>query len=143
MTVSVTQVEREAGEVELRPGVNVRAGERFLRGDDLEPVWRDPLALAMFAAWVNAPVDKIPAELRAHTCESTKAAWRRVADVARQHRTTATQELVAALEKCRYKFAHYTDLHRLKCTAEGDEKADRNQEMVDLIDAALSTGQQP
>jgi hypothetical protein len=45
----------------------------------------------------------------------------------------------AALEKCRDKFRFYADLHRLKSTAEGDEKADRNAEMADMCDAALSS----
>jgi hypothetical protein len=45
----------------------------------------------------------------------------------------------AALEKCRDKFLHYEQLHRLKCTSEGDEKADRNRDMADMIDAALSS----
>jgi hypothetical protein len=47
-------------------------------------------------------------------------------------------EMVEALEKCRHKFLHYEELHRLKCTAEGDEKADRNREMADMCDTALS-----
>jgi len=47
-------------------------------------------------------------------------------------------KLEEALKKCRHKFLHYEDLHRLKCTAEGDEKADRNREMADMCDAALN-----
>jgi hypothetical protein len=47
-------------------------------------------------------------------------------------------ELVAALQKARDKFRHYEDLHRIKCTAEGDEKADRNRELADEMEAALS-----
>jgi hypothetical protein len=69
----------------LHEGVNVKAGERFLRDADLQPAWRDPLALAMFAAWVNAPAERLPADLRAHTCEATKQAWQRVANAARQY----------------------------------------------------------
>jgi hypothetical protein len=46
---------------------------------------RDPLALAMFAAWVNLPVDKLPPEMNAHTCEQTALAWQRVADAARAY----------------------------------------------------------
>lgn len=45
---------------------------------------RDPLALAMFAAWVNLPVDKLPEAMRAHTCPATATAWKRVAEAARQ-----------------------------------------------------------
>jgi hypothetical protein len=67
----------------LRPGVNEKHGERFLRGDDLQPVWRDPLALAMFAAWVNVDANKLPENMRAHTCLATAEAWARVADAAR------------------------------------------------------------
>jgi hypothetical protein len=48
-----------------------------------------------------------------------------------------------ALIKCRDKFRHYEDLHRLKCTPEGDEKADRNREMADMCEAALSTRDGP
>jgi succinylarginine dihydrolase len=51
---------------------------------------------------------------------------------------THLEEVVRALTKCRDKFLHYEDLHRLKCTAEGDEKADRNREMADMCDAALT-----
>lgn len=43
-----------------------------------------------------------------------------------------------ALEKCREKFDFYAQLHRLKSTAGGDEKADRNQEMADMCAQALS-----
>lgn len=43
---------------------------------------RDPLALAMLAAWVNIPVDQLPATMRAHTCEATMEAWKRVGDAA-------------------------------------------------------------
>lgn len=44
---------------------------------------RDPLALAMFAAWVNLPSDRLPPEMRAHTCEQTAKAWERVATAVR------------------------------------------------------------
>ncbi len=43
---------------------------------------RDPLALAMLAAWVNCPVDQLPATMRSHTCASTMAAWKRVGEAA-------------------------------------------------------------
>lgn len=46
---------------------------------DLE---RDPLALAMFAAWVGVEPDKVPREYRAHTCKHTREAWRRVGEAA-------------------------------------------------------------
>lgn len=66
----------------LKPGVNIAAGERFLRGDDLEPVLRDSLALAMLAAWMGVPVDKLPPGMRAHTCRDTMERWKRVGEVA-------------------------------------------------------------
>ncbi|ODP39239.1 hypothetical protein [Sphingomonas turrisvirgatae] len=66
----------------IAPGVNIKHGERFLREDDLEPVLRDPLALAMLAAWMNVSVDKLPATMRAHTCVSTMTAWKRVGEAA-------------------------------------------------------------
>lgn len=43
---------------------------------------RDPLALAMLAAWVNCPVDQLPETMKAHTCEATMAAWKRVGEAA-------------------------------------------------------------
>lgn len=46
---------------------------------------RDPLCLAMFAAWMNVTPDQVSASLRAHTCEATAIAWQRVADAARAH----------------------------------------------------------
>ena len=48
-----------------------------------EGLERDPLALAMFAAWVNVPVDELPDAMKGHTCAATMAAWGRVADAAR------------------------------------------------------------
>lgn len=39
---------------------------------------RTPLELVAFAAWINCPPDRIPAEYRQHTCEATMIAWRRV-----------------------------------------------------------------
>lgn len=39
---------------------------------------RTPLETIAFAAWVNCPPDRIPAEYRQHTCEATMIAWRRV-----------------------------------------------------------------
>jgi hypothetical protein len=48
------------------------------------------------------------------------------------------ERLRACVEKCRDTFDHYEALHRLKCTAEGDEKADRNRELADLCRAALN-----
>lgn len=51
--------------------------------------------------------------------------------------TDNIEELVEALTKCRDKFCFYEQLHRLKCTAEGDEKADRNREMADMCDGVL------
>lgn len=47
-----------------------------------EKVLRDPLALAMLGAWLNCPPDKLPAEMRAHTCEATMTAWERVGEAA-------------------------------------------------------------
>ena len=47
-------------------------------------------------------------------------------------------ELLEALDKCADKFEHYEQLHRLKSTSEGDEKADRNREMADLCRTAIA-----
>jgi hypothetical protein len=41
---------------------------------------RSRLEMVAFAAWVNVPVDQVPATMRATTCKSTMAAWKRVAD---------------------------------------------------------------
>lgn len=46
---------------------------------------RDPLAMAMIAAWLNVTVEQLPAAYRVHTCEASMAAWQRVAEAARQH----------------------------------------------------------
>lgn len=46
---------------------------------------RDPLALAMLAAWLNVTVDQLPELYKAHTCPDTMEAWGRVADAARKH----------------------------------------------------------
>jgi succinate dehydrogenase/fumarate reductase flavoprotein subunit len=46
--------------------------------------------------------------------------------------------LRAVVTKCADKFDHYEQLHRLKCTSEGDEKADRNRELADMCRAALT-----
>lgn len=40
---------------------------------------RDKHALALFAAWVGMPVDRLPSEMRGHTCAATMKAWGRVA----------------------------------------------------------------
>ncbi len=43
---------------------------------------RDPLALAMLAAWVNVTPDKLPKEMRAMADPHTMAAWKRVGEAA-------------------------------------------------------------
>lgn len=48
------------------------------------------------------------------------------------------ERLEAALRKARDKFREYEQLHRLKNTPEGVEKAKRNCEMADELSAALS-----
>lgn len=40
---------------------------------------RDRLAIVALAAWVNCDPDKLPDQMRAHTCEATMKAWERVA----------------------------------------------------------------
>lgn len=49
---------------------------------DETPIERNPLALAMLAAWVNVKVDQLPKELRALACPYTMTAWKRVGDAA-------------------------------------------------------------
>lgn len=85
----------------LRPGVNVRHGERFLRGEDLEPVMRDDLELALIAAWMNVRVEQLPAKMRAHTCQATKDAWGRVAAAARDHIAKNRQSSTEEVERLR------------------------------------------
>lgn len=46
---------------------------------------RDPLAMAMLAAWLNVTVEQMPELYKAHTCDATMEAWGRVADAARKH----------------------------------------------------------
>ncbi len=48
--------------------------------DDLT---RDPVALAMLAAWMNCRVDQLPPENTSHLNPATMAAWKRVAEAAR------------------------------------------------------------
>ena len=48
------------------------------------------------------------------------------------------ERLEAALRKARDKFREYEQLHRLKNTPEGVEKAKRNCEVADELSAALS-----
>jgi hypothetical protein len=43
---------------------------------------RDPLALAMLAAWLNVRVDQLPETMRAHTCRDTMERWKRVGEAA-------------------------------------------------------------
>jgi hypothetical protein len=66
---------------------------------------RDPLADAMFAAWANVPLDKVPPEMKMFHCPATMVAWGRVADAARKHLaaidTDALQGLVDAATKAR------------------------------------------
>lgn len=75
----------------LKPGVNLKHGERFLRGEDLEPVLRDPLAIAMLAAWLNVRPDQVPAAFKAFTCEHTMKAWKRVGEAAITHLQAAAE----------------------------------------------------
>lgn len=62
---------------------------------------RPPLELVAFAAWVNCPVDKIPAEYREPTCVHTMASWKRVADVilATRHPDPQVTALVEAAQE--------------------------------------------
>lgn len=53
--------------------------------------------------------------------------------------TGEVERLREALGKCADKFDFYEQCHRLKCTADGDEKADRNHEMAEMCRAALKT----
>lgn len=39
---------------------------------------RDPLAMAMLAAWLNVTPEQLPERFKAHTCEATMKAWARV-----------------------------------------------------------------
>ena len=50
--------------------------------------FRDPLALAMIAAWLNVRPEQVPTEWRVHTCEQSMRAWQRVADAAREFLAT-------------------------------------------------------
>lgn len=63
---------------------------------------RDPLALAMFAAWVNLPSDRLPPEMRAHTCEQTAKAWERVATAVRSWLLSEERVEAAAKAHCDY-----------------------------------------
>jgi hypothetical protein len=43
---------------------------------------RDPLALAMLAAWLNVTPEQLPEKFHAHECDATMAAWQRVGEAA-------------------------------------------------------------
>lgn len=53
-----------------------------------EDMTRDPLARAMFAAWVNVDPTAIPEKFKGHTCPATMAAWKRVGEAAIVYLTT-------------------------------------------------------
>jgi hypothetical protein len=69
--------------------------------------------------------------------ERARKAVRAVTQAAATIAKGRIERLEAALAKCADKFDFYEQLHRLKCTAEGDEKADRNRELADMCRAAL------
>ena len=46
---------------------------------------RNELALISLAAWLNCPPDKLPKEMKAHTCPATKEAWARVGEAIAKH----------------------------------------------------------
>ncbi len=55
-----------------------------MSGPELLPQ-RDPLAAAMFAAWVNVDPDKVPPEFKQFTCAATMEAWGRVGQAAQEY----------------------------------------------------------
>ena len=46
---------------------------------------RDELAMKMLAAWLGVPVDKVPGEWGVFNDPASMAAWKRVAQAAREH----------------------------------------------------------
>lgn len=90
---------------------------------------RDPLALAMFAAWCNLPADKLPEAMRAHTCPATAEAWGRVADAARSH--------FAARDEWANNGAVPT-LAAIRATAGSDEWADSADHFFGMIGETLA-----
>jgi hypothetical protein len=88
----------------------------------------------------NMPEIDRPMSLSDLSDEQTERARKAVRAVTQAAATIAKgriERLEAALAKCADKFDFYEQLHRLKCTAEGDEKADRNRELADMCRAAL------
>lgn len=75
--------------------------------------------------------------------ECAAGRWHVMTAPLRTPATPSVDRLVEAATKARDKFLHYELLHRLKCTSEGDEKADRNREMADMLTEALASIQQP
>lgn len=43
---------------------------------------RTPLEIIMLAAWLNVTPEQLPEKYRAHTCEQTMTAWKRVGEAA-------------------------------------------------------------
>lgn len=82
---------------------------------------RDPLALAMFAAWLNVQPDQIPPENLAHTNPHTMAAWKRVGEAAR-----TTEPWLAYLDNMASELA----LHKAAIEATS-ARLDRVQAMYD------------
>lgn len=76
---------------------------------------RDPVALAMLAAWLNVSVDQIPPENRAHLNPSTMAVWKRVAEAALNTRAKPALE---PCQKCNDTRAYaYDENHSKPCEA--------------------------
>jgi hypothetical protein len=60
---------------------------------------RDDLSLVAIAAWVNTTPDKLPAEMKFHTCQATKDAWKRVAKAIKDALSDTPDEEIC--DRCR------------------------------------------
>lgn len=74
----------------------------------------------MIAAWCGVTPDKLPPEMRAHTCAATAAAWGRVADAARAHLASEVQRAreEALTEIAKWQKPQHVRLHAGEMTAQ-------------------------
>lgn len=99
---------------------------------------RDPLALAMLAAWVGVEPDQLPATMRAHTCADTMARWKEVGEAAVAHINaqllTDLERMKEALEDVRAWAGAYPVKHFPEPDHDAVNAAFRDAGMIGQID---------
>ena len=105
---------------------------------------RNELALAAIAAWVNCAPERLPKEMRAHTCPATKAAWARVGEavnasaIARAERAEAEVHRLrsAIAAKGGTEHAPTQDAYDAACRA-----IEKHRERAERAEAALAVAE--